>query len=237
MRDAQWLLSGHNRFTGLAPYKDGKLDSIYGLITAQATRRAKYWLGYPEGALNDKFGQTLYEYLRKEHWRPLPDAYRKRREARLKTLADQQTLGVKAFALATHEIGYREEPAHGVNDNKFGREYGWNFVPWCAIFASIMFKHVGHPSFRFAAVQAIYWNAAANKHGLYIVRSPKQGDIVGYKLRGDPFAHAAFFSKWLGEGTFEDLGGNTGPSDISNGGMVMKQKRDVALVNFYARVL
>jgi hypothetical protein len=54
-------------------------------------------------------------------------------------------------------------------------------------------------------------------------------------LHGDSYAHTAFFSKWVGEGTLEDLGGNTGPSSISNGGMVMKQQRSTSIVNFYAR--
>lgn len=235
VRDAQWLLAGHNRFPGLAPYKDGKLDSVYGALTAQATRRAKYWLGYPTRSLDGRFGQTLYEYLREERWRPLPDAYRERREARLKTQTDAENPGAKAFTLATQEIGYREEPQHGVNDNKFGREYGFNRVPWCAIFESIMFKHSGRPSFRYAAVESIYWDAMANRNGLYIVRTPRQGDVIGYRIHGDRFAHTAFFSRWVGEGTLEDLGGNTGPSNISNGGMVMKQERSTSIVSFYAR--
>jgi hypothetical protein len=235
VRDAQWLLSGHNRFKGLAPYKDGAIDSIYGSLTAQATRRAKYWLGYPDKALDNIFGQTLYEYLRKNDWRPLPDAYRDRRDERLK--ADATNPGAKAFALAEKEIGYREEPQHGINDNKFGREYGFNRVPWCAIFESIMFKHAGYPKFKYAAVAQIYWDAMANRNGLYIVRTPRLGDVVGYRLHGDEFAHTAFFSRWVGDGTLEDLGGNTGPADISNGGMVMKQNRNTAIVHFYARVL
>jgi hypothetical protein len=237
VRDAQWLLAGHNRFPGLAPYKDGAIDSVYGTLTGQATRRAKYWLGYPDKALDTTFGQTLYEYLREKDWRPLPAAYKKRRDTRLKQLADATNPGALAFALAEKEIGYREEPQHGRNDNKYGREYGFNYVPWCAIFESVMFKHAGHPDYHYAAVQAIYWDAMANRNRLYIVRTPRQGDIVGYRLHGDEFAHTAFFSRWAGDGLLEDLGGNTGPSDISNGGMVMKQNRSTSIVHYYARVL
>lgn len=234
VRDAQYLMKGHSRFDGLAPYKDGKLDSDYGTLTAQATRRAKFWLGYPETALDGIFGQTLYEYLRIEHWRPLPEPYQKRRADRLKAAASNP--GSRALAAALAQIGYREEPSHGVNDNKFGREYGFNRVPWCAIFESIMFKHTGRPSFRYAAVEMIYWDAASGRNGLYLVRTPRPGDVIGYRLHGDSFAHTAFYVRDLGGGQIEDLGGNTGPSNISNGGMVMKQPRDKSVVHFYARV-
>ena len=64
--DAQWLLSGHNRFQQSAdpihPYK-GKLDHEFGPASATASREAKIWLGYPDDELNPTFGQQLYEYL------------------------------------------------------------------------------------------------------------------------------------------------------------------------------
>lgn len=45
VRDAQWLLAGHNRWH-LRAYK-GKLDGSYGTETARATAYAKWRLGYP----------------------------------------------------------------------------------------------------------------------------------------------------------------------------------------------
>ena len=232
VRDAQWLLAGHNRFEGLAPYKDGPIDSEYGPLTAQATKRAKFWLGYPLTACDGTFGQTIYEYLRANHWRPLPPEYRTRRAERLAEAAN--TPGLKAFKAAEKEIGYKEGP--GQNNNKFGVEYGFNWVPWCAIFMSIMFAHTGRSSFRYAAVESIYLDARAERNGLRIVYTPQRGDIVGYSLHGEEFAHTAFFDQWTGGSAFRDLGGNTGPSSISNGGMVMKQLRDRSQVRFWARV-
>lgn len=234
VKDAQWLLAGNNRFKGLATYKDGKLDGNYGPVTAQATRRAKYWLGYPAKALDYQFGQTLYEYLRPEHWRPLPKAFQERREKRLAAVQDSNP-GARALEAARHEIGYHESPA-GSNSNKFGVEYGFNRVPWCAIFESIMFKHTGTPRFRYAAVEAIYWDARANRNGLYIVRTPRPGDVIGYKLHGDPYAHTAFWVKAVSGGDLLDLGGNTSVTDFSNGGEVGEQRRSTTLVSFYARV-
>lgn len=234
VRDAQYLMAGHSRFKGLATYKDGKLDGDYGALSAQATKRTKWYLGYPEKACDGVFGQTLYEYLNPQIAKELPTAYKTRRTQRLKAVAESP--GKKALDLAMQDIGYKEEPRHGVNDNKYGREYGFNFVPWCAIFESIKMKHAGFPFFRYAAVEAIYHDAVANRNRLHIVRTPQAGDIIGYKFHGDPFAHTAFFVRMKGTQTLIDLGGNTGPANFSNGGMVAKQERSITLVSFYARV-
>ncbi len=239
VEDAQYLMAGNGRFKDLATYKNGDVDGDYGPLTAQATRRAKYWVGYPTNNLDGVFGQTLYEYLlplASGPAKPLPTAFRERRQKRLKAAVDVKTPGVRALEAARKEIGYKEEPRHGVNDNKFGREYGWNRVAWCAIFESIMFKHTGTPQFRYAAVEAIYWDARANRNGLYIVRSPREGDIVGYSLSGSEFAHTAFYVRPAPGGDLIDLGGNTGPTDISNGGMVLEQRRRASIVRYYARV-
>ena len=235
VRDMQWLAAGNNRFAGLAPYKDGKQDEEYGPLSAQATRRLKFWLGYPTPACDMIFGQTLYEYLRPNNWRPLPKEYQVRRANRLKAAEAESNPGARALEKAKAEIGYHESPA-GSNNNKFGIEYGWNRVAWCAIFESIMFKHSGTPSFRYASVEAIYWDAVANRNGLYIVRTPRPGDIIGYKLHGDPYAHTAFFVKQVDGYTLLDLGGNTSVTDFANGGEVAEQNRSVSLVHYFARV-
>jgi hypothetical protein len=238
VKDAQWLLKGNNRFSGLAPYKDGKIDSEYGPLTEQATRRAKFWLGYPTQGIDGAFGQTLYEYLlprSTNKWRPLPDAYRKRRDARVAQAAKEANPGARALALAKKEIGYHESPP-GSNSNKFGIEYGWNRVAWCAIFESIMFKHSGTPKFRYASVEMIYLDATANRNGLYIVRTPRPGDVVGYRLHGDEFAHTAFFVNQINNKEILDLGGNTSVSNFSNGGEVGEQRRSTSLIHFYARI-
>jgi hypothetical protein len=236
VKDAQYLMKGNNRFKGLATYKDGKVDGEYGPLTAQATKQTKFWVGYPKSSIDGNFGQTLYEYLRRKNWRPLPKAFQERREQRLAAVVKEEAPCLKAFAFAEKQIGYKEEPRRGVNDNKYGRWYGWNWVPWCAIFESYCFAHTGWPQFRFASVEAIYWAAVAHRFKLYIVRSPKKGDIIGYSLGGSEFAHTAFFDHWVSSSRFVDLGGNTGPTNISNGGMVMRQERPTSLVRYYARV-
>ncbi len=231
VKDAQYLLAGHNRFPDLATYKDGTIDGDYGTLTAQATKRAKYWLGYPSSAQTPVFGQTLYEYLRVEHWRPLPDAYRTARAARLAAAA--QTPGKVALDYAAQFIGYHEGPAN--NQTMFGAWYGFNYVPWCAIFESYCFGHTGHPSFRYAAVEAIYHDAAANRNHLYLVTTPKAGDIACYSHGAERYAHTGFYLKPLTATTFEDLSGNTSSADFSNGGYVERHTRDVSSVVGFVR--
>lgn len=235
VKDAQFLMAGNNRFDGLATYKDGKIDGDYGPLSAQSTKRTKYWLGYPLSAVDGHFGQTLYEYLREKDWRPLPKKHQDRRADRL-AHAQSTTPCLRAFQEAEKHLGYREEPRHGINDNKFGRWYRWNYVPWCAIFESYCFAHTGVPKYRYAAVESIYWDAMKNHNRLFIVRAPKKGDIIGYNIGGDRYAHTAFFDHWIDDSTFVDLGGNTGPSSISNGGMVARSNRPRSMVTYFARV-
>lgn len=232
--DAQWLMAGHNRFKGLATMKDAQIDGDYGLISAQATKRTKFWVGYPLESCDMVFGQTLYEYLRPNNWRPLPEAYRLRRAARIR--AATRTPGMKALAYAVTQLGTHEYPA-GSNKQKYGVWYGWNGVPWCAIFDSYCFAHSGYTAFRYASVELIVMDARAGRNHLRIVHSPQPGDLACYTSHGDPYAHVAFFEKWLIAGqTFQDLGGNTGPASLSNGGAVMRGQRNLSQVTAFVRV-
>lgn len=234
VKDAQYLMAGHNRFTGLATMKDAERDGIYGLTTAQATKRMKYWLGYPLASCDMVFGQKVYEYLRPNKWRPLPDEYQARRAQRLEEAA--MTPGKKALQKAVGEIGYEESP-YGSNRTKYGSDYGFNGVAWCAIFESWCFKYTGRPSYRYASCLMIYLDAQAGRNGLRLVYSPMAGDIAIFNVHGDRFAHTAFFEKWITSGDeFYDVGGNTGPSNISNGGAVMRQRRRKAMVTAFVRV-
>lgn len=232
--DCQYLLSGHNRFKGLAPLKDAARDGVYGPVTAQATKRAKYWLGYPLASCDQVFGQTIYEYLRTERWRPLPDAYRTRRAARLAAVA--ATTGQKAFDYAVTQIGYEESP-YGSNRTKYGSWYGFNGVPWCAIFESYCFAHSGWSRYHYAACINIYLDAVAGRNWLRRVWTPVRGDVVVFNLHGDPYAHTAFFDQWITKGsTFRDLGGNTGSRSFNNGGAVARGQRDMSQVTAFVRV-
>jgi hypothetical protein len=232
VRDAQWLMAGNTRFgPELAPYKDGEIDSDYGPLTAQATARTKFWVGYPQSSCDGVFGQTLYEYIRPEKWRPLPKEYAARRKQRLAAAAE--TPGMKAFKLAVGELGYVETP---VNRTKYGIDYGFNGVPWCAIFESWCFTHSGYPRFRYAAVEMIYLDARAARNGLRIVRTPQRGDLGLYSHAGSRYAHTSFYDHPIDGASFADLGGNTGQANFSNGGQVARGVRSMGQVLAFVRV-
>jgi len=232
VKDAQWLMQGNNKFKGLATYKDGKLDSEYGPLTAQAVQRTKYWLGYPASAIDQVFGQVLYEYLLPSSERMLPADYKQRRAKRIASA----TPGKNALAKAISQIGVEESP-RGSNMQQYGKWYHMNGVAWCAIFETWCFAHSGYKRFRYSYVPNIHSDAKFNRNHLMIVRSPEPGDIACYTILGHEDAHTAFFEKWISPGrSFYDVGGNTGPSDISNGGAVMRQKRQMSMVNVFVRV-
>jgi hypothetical protein len=140
------------------------IDGDYGPATAAATKSAKFWVGLPVGVCDRVFGQTLYEYLRPNEWRPLPDAYRARREQRI--AAATKTPGMKALAFAVNEIGNHETP-YGSNRSKYGAWYGFNGVPWCAIFESYCFGATRPPVVQIRRLlEQIYSDAHAGRNGL-----------------------------------------------------------------------
>jgi len=57
-------------------------------------------------------------------------------------------------------------------------------------------------------------------------------------LHGQVDCHTAFFDRFVSDTQqeFYDLGGNTGPTNFSNGGQVLQQIRDVSLVHRFVRL-
>jgi hypothetical protein len=89
--------------------------------------------------------------------------------------------GSKALARAKTKLGVSENP-FGSNRQEFGQWYGFNGVPWCAIFASWCYVGVGSKAFvrgsRYSYVGAIVSAARAGGRGLTVTRDPKAGDLV-----------------------------------------------------------
>jgi hypothetical protein len=235
VKDAQYLLAGHNRtssfVTPIRPYK-GRIDGEYGPETALATKIAKYWLGYPTKAIDRRFGQQIYNLLKDKE---LPDDYLERRKDRIAEA--NQLLKIKALKFALDEQGNHESP-YGSNCQKYGAWYGMNCVPWCAIFESYCICHVGG-NWRYSYVPNIVADAWAGRNGLHITRSPEPGDLVSYMFHGRRDVHTAFFVDWADDNHyyFYDIGGNTGPVNMSNGGEVLKQTRNITQVSHFIRFM
>jgi hypothetical protein len=228
VRDAQWLLSGNNRFK--ENYRC-VVDGDWGTGSAAAADRARYRLGYPlRQYQTGRFGQQIYDYLRTDgkHKR-LPPEYQVRRAWRLRLLAQQNTHKVKALnlALADARAGVTESP-YGSNRQKYGVAYGMNGVPWCMEAVWYWFKQTGPTPWKTAwAYQPEIWGRAGWYH-LSITHHPEPGDIVVYH-HGQ--GHVGIFRRWISQsdGTFEAVEGNTsvhGSQD--NGGAVLVRTRHLS---------
>src|SRR4051794_1051059 len=231
-RDAQWLLSGHNAFD--QDFHPGKNDGKYGPAAASATRRAKELLGYPDSAIDDIFGQTLYDYLTGKQ--ELPPAFAKRRKQRMDALTPAKTAKAKAVdaALKDFENHVTETP---VNMTPFGKWYGMDGVFWCCIYITYRLVNAGFDGFekgKFASYCGHVVDAAKrHERGLAITTDPERGDIVIYNHD----EHIEFFVEWVQKGvTFKAVGGNTSVGDGSpnNGGAVGLNVRPVKSATFPA---
>ena len=177
VKTVQRTLAGANKFK--ENYRPGTVDGKFGTQTASACYRAKWALGYPKSQLQRTYGPTLHNYLKGTT--PLPDAYKRRRADRKKSAASITSLGQKALTRAKTKIGVTESP-FGSNRQEFGVWYGFNGVPWCAIFMTWCFVGVGSKAFirgsRYSYVGAIVANARAGGRGLMVTNTPRAGDLV-----------------------------------------------------------
>ena len=238
VKDAQYLLEGHNRFK--QNFHPGKRDGRYGETTAAATKRAKYWLGYPMPKTNHDqwwarvFGAKLYSYLLpKTHkgWKPLPVAYRVRRAARLRGAKGHASIKEHALQLGLAEAGkHIHESPWGSNSVKYGQWYGLNRNPWCAMFVTWCFVHAGDRKIFFPGRYTAYayapeYSARAGHPYLSITSNPEPGDIVVYH-HGQ--GHIGIFYRWTNRaaGRFQTVEGNTSAGGSQdNGGAVLVRDR------------
>jgi len=144
----------------------------------------------------------------------------------------------RIIQIATQEIGITELPANS-NLTKYGKWFGLDAQPWCAIFCSWVYDQAGHPmealgfSRGFASVPMALekWQK---------ITEPKAGDLVIFDWNRDKSPdHVGLFVEWLDKtaGTFETIEGNTSVSNNSNGGAVMKRQRNMAFVESFLKPL
>lgn len=208
-----------NRYGG--NFYKGNIDGRYGPLTAQAVKRAKYWLGYRRSNITGAcvVPGALYEYLTGE--KKLSPLMRLRRAARVR-LAQDRAMRLKALDRAKSELGYREGPN---NCTKFGAWYGMNYNPWCAMFVSWCYAPY-RKGFRYAWVPAILADAKLGKNGLSITKDPKPGDLVVFGRTG---THVGLFLAKVDSKTFRTVEGN-----IDN--MVARKRRLYSEVGAFVHV-
>jgi hypothetical protein len=134
------------------------------------------------------------------------------------------------LARAQTQIGVHESPFRS-NRQKYGAWYGFDGVPWCAIFATWCDQTGPFPSpafergRRYSYVPDIVSAARRGIAGLYQTSTPEPGDLVCYDwARDGTFDHVGIFEggtalRWSA------IEGNTGTIDFSNGGEVMRTNR------------
>jgi hypothetical protein len=152
-------------------------------------------------------------------------------------------LGRRALAEALRHVGVRESPA-GSNRTMFGRWFGADGVPWCAIFASYCFD-VGA-----GVVLCRGWHGAgAGPRGVAyvptlaawlratgrVVEEPRPGDLAVFDWDGGLPDHVGIVIRST-HGAIDTVEGNTGSGSGAGGGEVMRRVRPLAHVALFGRV-
>ncbi|ERT06314.1 CHAP domain protein [Lyngbya aestuarii BL J] len=138
------------------------------------------------------------------------------------------TSPARVVQIAANEVGYTEYPS-GSNTTKYGQWYGMNHVPWCAIFVSYCFDQAGiylpirTPKGFAYCPDGVRW--FQNQSQWY--SQPQVGDLVFYCWRGDGVAdHIGIVESVNSDGSIISIEGNTAIGNDSNGGEVMRRRRD-----------
>jgi len=200
---AQRLLAKHGDY-------DGPLSGDYDVLTAQASQRAQFRLGYANPSQG--FGTPLERYLA---GMVQPTAAMKTRATKRKK--DEQGLGglrKRALAEMVKLIGTIEDPPHS-NHTVVGKFYGLQ-DEWCAMTVSMAYLKAGSTGFargsRWAYVPFLVAAARAGQNGLSITNDPKPGDLVCYDLDGTNFNgsnnHIGMYEKKTGPRSFQTIEGN-----------------------------
>jgi cell wall-associated NlpC family hydrolase len=136
---------------------------------------------------------------------------------------------IKILQTAIAELGEIEYPLNS-NKQKYGKWYGLNGVPWCAIFVSWVYHHAGYPLGKIESPLGIqYCPSALNyfKSKKALTNDPEPGDIVFFDWQLDgKYDHAGIYLQDNQDKlTFMAIEGNTAIGNDSNGGEVMIRQR------------
>lgn len=158
-------------------------------------------------------------------------------------------IGQAALEEAQRYIGVVEHPPNS-NDTVFGRWFGVNKVPWCAIFVSFCFNTgAGYTIGAGYKTAGMYPRGGAyvptimawlKETGQWIEKdqTPQPGDIAIFDWGKDGVPdHIGIVEKSLGNGKFSCIEGNTSFGNDSNGGKVMlRGDRDTTKVVGFGRI-
>jgi cell wall-associated NlpC family hydrolase len=213
-----------NKFGG---FYSGEIDGEYGPITANATKDAKFYIGWQAKAVTPAYGQSLHKVLVGEVKLTKSQEQRRRQRLAVPPAAGKRR---KMLAEAVSHLGEKESP-FGSNICRFSKWYGLT-GPWCAMFVSYCGVRAGLTAFE----RASHWaycpymvsDALAGRNGLRARgknEAPQPGDIVLFDWGGDGVAdHVGIFERGS-RSSFSSIEGNTSVGNDSNGGEVMRRQR------------
>ncbi len=129
------------------------------------------------------------------------------------------TAAARALAHGKSFLGYRESPARS-NRTRFGKQYGWDGVPWCVIFVWCILQDTGSSGgvIKTASTGAMErWAKSVGR----TVTTPRAGDLIILRNSRGATIHTEFVYSYAG-GRLLGLGGNTsgGPGSVADGGTV-----------------
>ncbi|WP_083998001.1 peptidoglycan-binding protein [Picosynechococcus sp. PCC 7003] len=136
----------------------------------------------------------------------------------------------KILSAARAEIGYKESPP-GSNRTKYGRWYGMDGQPWCAMFTSWVFDKAGFPLPKIqtgapsGAAYCPYIEGYARRVGQWH-KTPRAGDLALFHFGNRLAVHIGIVETVNGSG-FSSIEGNTSAASNANGGMVQRRSRRV----------
>jgi lysozyme family protein len=144
VEEAQRLLA-KSKFGSFNP---GGIDGEWGELSAGATRRAKWALGYPDGAINGSFGPQLRAFLAGK--KPLPPAFQQRRTKRLQLARSEAGIRKRIVDWAlwgcknTGQIGYSENGS--VRLSALASRGQLPLATDCSAFATLCYCWAGAPN-------------------------------------------------------------------------------------------
>lgn len=219
-------------------YFVGKIDGIFGEITARACTEAKFKLGYASKNIKPSYDSTLEAFL--SGYRKPTLAMRLRTRQRIK----KKSLGEQAIAIGKQYVGVKENPP-GSNRVMFSEWYGI-VGPWCCMFVSYCFVKAGSKAFargkRWSYCPFLLDDARHQRNNVIIVHEDQvvAGDIVLYSWKQNGVAdHVGIILTPPNGGiSLIALEGNTsGAGSQSDGGEVMVKQRSTHDVIGYVRAV
>ena len=134
----------------------------------------------------------------------------------------------KILQVLEKEVGYVEGKN---NDNKYGKAYGWNNVPYCVIFMWWAFKEAGASEYfcggtkQASCTKVKEW---AQAHNCWVTKNYQIGDIVIFQWKNGS-RHCGIVQSVCGN-KLKTVEGNTAVGNDSNGGEVMLRNRTTEFV-------